>query len=220
MVGAWEVVAVEESASVTGEDAVHETAGAEDVSVRTDDTTRKREAEAQPDEDDTRQFKLRRKTLGVGLGEIYDPGLIPIKLKAKKEEPAEVSLKTESGSSGAPAVSISTSTSIASSMPKWSSRGWSKPGEASQLDLSSAADVHSAAAVVVPEAQDAEATKSNVQEFAEPVEPVSVRTDEHDVQQEPEAKREEPDSVAPTTGSLFRKRKAPVGGTGSRGRRS
>lgn len=48
----------------------------------------KREAEAPP-EDDSRSFKLRKKSLNPGLGEIYDPGLIPIKVK-KKEEQQEI----------------------------------------------------------------------------------------------------------------------------------
>jgi WW domain-binding protein 4 len=37
------------------------------------------------DEED-RAWKLSKKTLNAGLGEVYDPGLIPIKLKVKKEE--------------------------------------------------------------------------------------------------------------------------------------
>ena len=40
----------------------------------------KREAEAPPEED-IPSFKLRKKSLNPGLGEIYDPGLIPIKVK-------------------------------------------------------------------------------------------------------------------------------------------
>jgi len=41
----------------------------------------KREAEGPPAEEDIREFKLRKKQLSAGLGEIYDPGLIPIKKK-------------------------------------------------------------------------------------------------------------------------------------------
>ncbi|KAF8650422.1 hypothetical protein AX16_005227 [Volvariella volvacea WC 439] len=40
------------------------------------------------DEGDTRAFKLRKRTIAVGLGEIYDPSDIPIKIK-KSEETAE-----------------------------------------------------------------------------------------------------------------------------------
>ncbi|KAF8222943.1 hypothetical protein L208DRAFT_572019 [Tricholoma matsutake] len=49
------------------------------------DTTRKRGAELAVGEEDGREFKLRKKTLNVGLGEIYDPGII-IPVKPKKRE--------------------------------------------------------------------------------------------------------------------------------------
>ncbi|KAG1775427.1 hypothetical protein EV702DRAFT_973203 [Suillus placidus] len=49
---------------------------------------RKREAPV-GDVEDERVFKLRKKTVNIGLGELYDPGLIPIKLKVKKEESTE-----------------------------------------------------------------------------------------------------------------------------------
>ncbi len=51
------------------------------------DSSAKRLAEAPPEED-TRSFKLQKKTTAVGLGEIYDPGLIPI--KKRKEETGQV----------------------------------------------------------------------------------------------------------------------------------
>jgi WW domain-binding protein 4 len=47
----------------------------------------KREAEGFLGEDDVRAFKLRRKQVTTGLGEIYDPGLITV--RAKKEEPPQ-----------------------------------------------------------------------------------------------------------------------------------
>lgn len=51
-------------------------------------------------EEDERAFKLRKKTVNIGFGELYDPGLIPIKLKVKKEalpepQPASSSSKAE-----------------------------------------------------------------------------------------------------------------------------
>ncbi|KAG2059131.1 hypothetical protein BDR06DRAFT_874908 [Suillus hirtellus] len=49
---------------------------------------KKREAPVD-DIEDERVFKLRRKTVGIGLGDLYDPGIIPIKLKVKKEESTE-----------------------------------------------------------------------------------------------------------------------------------
>ncbi|PPQ98199.1 hypothetical protein CVT26_003451 [Gymnopilus dilepis] len=77
----------------------------------------KRAAEAPADDDDTRSFKLRKKT--VNMGELYDPDVIPIKIK-KKEEPKpifgnqepeeqrleikeEPDVKTEEGASELPA---------------------------------------------------------------------------------------------------------------------
>lgn len=44
----------------------------------------KRGADIHPEED-VRSFKLRKKTINTGLGEIYDPGAIPIKLKKREE---------------------------------------------------------------------------------------------------------------------------------------
>ncbi|KAG2078961.1 hypothetical protein BDR04DRAFT_1146645 [Suillus decipiens] len=49
---------------------------------------KKREAPVD-DFEDERSFKLRKKTVDIGLGELYDPGLIPIKLKVKQEESTE-----------------------------------------------------------------------------------------------------------------------------------
>ncbi|KAG2151121.1 uncharacterized protein EDB93DRAFT_1249609 [Suillus bovinus] len=41
------------------------------------------------DIEDERVFKLRKKTVAIGIGELYDPGLVPDKLKMKKGEPME-----------------------------------------------------------------------------------------------------------------------------------
>ncbi|ETW80540.1 hypothetical protein HETIRDRAFT_246235, partial [Heterobasidion irregulare TC 32-1] len=49
----------------------------------------KRRAEEPLDEEDEHRWKLRKKTISVGLGEIYDPGIIAIKVKPKKEEPKD-----------------------------------------------------------------------------------------------------------------------------------
>lgn len=96
--GEWQFVQNYTSASpapirsevpIVSEDANGETAGSSDGD-------RKREAPVD-DIDDERVFKLRKKTVDIGLGELYDPELIPIKLRAKKEEstePQPVSSKT------------------------------------------------------------------------------------------------------------------------------
>lgn len=212
VVGAWEVVAIEESASATAEDDAPDAAGSEHAAVADelpapDPQSRKREAETPLDEDDARLFKFRRKKIGVGLGEIYDPGVIPIKLKPK-EESAEVSLKKENGTSFVPSIS----TSQATALPKWSSRGWNKPGDAPQLDAQSdLTDTHPTTAGA-SEPQPVEEMGSETQQ------PAAVKTEVQDVQREPEVKQEEPELAAPASGGLFRKRKVPVGG-GGRGRR-
>ncbi|KAI0085189.1 hypothetical protein BDY19DRAFT_860449, partial [Irpex rosettiformis] len=89
IVGEWEVVEVpstgteglgggQEEGQVDGRDVAQTDAHT--------DTERKRQVEVQADDDDIRPWKLRKKTLDIGFGEIYDPGVIPIKLKTKKEE--------------------------------------------------------------------------------------------------------------------------------------
>jgi WW domain-binding protein 4 len=70
--GDWEVIT---SSSTTSAEASEST------------VTLKRDAEIAIDEEDGRQFKLRKKTLNVGLDEIYDPGIIPVKLKKKERSP-------------------------------------------------------------------------------------------------------------------------------------
>ena len=47
----------------------------------------KRGTDLVADEEDGREFKIQKKKLNVGLGEIYDPGIIPIKLKKKEATP-------------------------------------------------------------------------------------------------------------------------------------
>ncbi|KAF8348223.1 hypothetical protein F5887DRAFT_915284 [Amanita rubescens] len=47
----------------------------------------KREVDAHSDDDYDRHSKLRKKIVRTGLGEIYDPGIISIKLKKKEEPP-------------------------------------------------------------------------------------------------------------------------------------
>lgn len=76
----------------------------------------KREADVPIDEEDNRQFKLRKKTLGSGLGEIYDPGIIPIKLK-KPEESATNSLD------------VAEDVPKPTDAPKWTKVEWKRPGE-------------------------------------------------------------------------------------------
>ncbi|TFK44256.1 hypothetical protein BDQ12DRAFT_640729 [Crucibulum laeve] len=76
----------------------------------------KREAEAPP-EDDPRSFKLRKKTVAPGLGKIYDPGVIPIKLK--KEEPSQAPLPSLLAPVAPAKTSSASAGSNATDVPKW-----------------------------------------------------------------------------------------------------
>ncbi|KAF5316912.1 hypothetical protein D9611_003859 [Ephemerocybe angulata] len=79
--GEWEVISTTPTPAPDG---------AEEGDVKPDVASigDKRPAESTgfADHEDTRSFKLRKKTLGAGLGEVYDPGLIPIKVKKRTEE--------------------------------------------------------------------------------------------------------------------------------------
>ncbi|KAG6331793.1 hypothetical protein ID866_7299 [Astraeus odoratus] len=151
-----------------------------------------------PDEDDMRAFKLRKKTVGAGLGEIYDPGLIPIKLKSKKEteeqEPGEAS---------------TTDAPQALAVPRWSKIQWRKVGD-DQSSTTEAAVASTPANIIAP-SQLTPITSDP--EFVSPAEDAGK-----DAQREPapslaSVKEEDlpppADSVTPPAG-LFRKRKVPV----------
>lgn len=219
VVGDWEVITVEEPAPGAGdagaaEVGVPSSGEAAKVASTQQEAGRKREAEAPPDDDDARAFKLRRKKLAPGLGELYDPGLIPIKLKPKKEEPADTVLKTESSPSGLSSSAAATGAQ-GSALPKWSSRGWNKPGEAKESAGSSATESEQTSGLVpAPPAVDAKETTPE----AAPVKDVVAEVKS----ESPDVKHEEPNGSAatpPPGGSLFRKRKVPAGGAAGRGRR-
>lgn len=84
---------------------------------------KRRVEEVEIDEEDSRTFKLRKKTT-KGLGELWDPGAIPIKLKPKKEEVKDEELESGKMEQEAPLEPL----------PKWTSRSWKKPGEDSGID--------------------------------------------------------------------------------------
>jgi len=202
----------------------------------------KREAEAPPDEEDARAFKLRKKTLNTGLGEIYDPGLIPIKIK-KKEEPIETKLESLDSSFGALANSQAPTTGA----PKWTSLQWKRPGDTSQSvrDAPEPTTTGINVKIEVPSSTGAENASSTSTKWAKPQwsEPlpdlqqdarekifenteqpqdVSSTDSKADVKLELDVKTEEgqPPQLSeapPPINSLFKKRKAPTGA--GRGRR-
>jgi WW domain-binding protein 4 len=172
------------------------------------EVTLKREAEAPPPEDE-RSWKLRKKTVGPGLGDIYDPGVIPIKLKVKKEESVEVD-------TSATGVITAPSGDSKATVPKWTKTQWKRAGEpidevkekpvgkgekAEESGNLGQEDTSECG----PKVEDGDSTG-----MAEPLE-----------KEDTPVKLEENTSISPAaggSGSMFRKRKAP-GGIGNRGKR-
>jgi WW domain-binding protein 4 len=108
LVGDWQIVQpLPPPAPQEGEEEQDAKHGAVADADRDQDTSAKRPAEVPPD--DSRSFKLRKKTASAGLGELYDPGLIPIELKKKKGE-----IPTEPEVTPIPTPSTS-------EIPKWTS---------------------------------------------------------------------------------------------------
>ncbi|KAH8107996.1 hypothetical protein BXZ70DRAFT_913590 [Cristinia sonorae] len=204
--GEWEVVATEDSSIATTVDGPSSSAG---PSVQTDGirSGQKRPLELATDEEDSRTFKLRRRTFG-GLGDVYDPGLIPIRVRTKTEEPLSTNTTTEPAST-----TISGSTpSVA---PKWTARGWNKPGVEPDRNSGSSSE-------------DAQ-PDNELQQLpakAEPVEDTPEKSILSDIAKTLDVKVEEGavkaealESPAPTTSSgMFRKRKIRVNGAGVRER--
>lgn len=182
---------------------------------------RKRD-EGSVDEEDTRQFKLRRKTVAVGLGEIYDPGVIKVKPRTENEETPS--------SANEPATSSYPSLSAGTEKPVWVSRGWKKAGELTSTSSTSIS--YSSAEISLGNSIKKEEEKLNIEDSSEPTtdlpklpEPESLQKDaDQAVLKDSEIKKEEelnitlvksePDASKP---GLFRKRKVPVNsGAGKR----
>ncbi|KAI0779355.1 hypothetical protein C8Q74DRAFT_1157605, partial [Fomes fomentarius] len=84
--GEWQVVEIVQPKEPEDEDGGEHGEGEKPGESSTESQTgQKRPADAPADDEDTRGWKLRRKTASVGLGELYDPLAVPIKLKPKKE---------------------------------------------------------------------------------------------------------------------------------------
>ncbi|KAJ7096375.1 hypothetical protein C8R44DRAFT_591739, partial [Mycena epipterygia] len=153
----------------------------------------KRSAEAL-DEEESREFKLRKKTISTGLGQIYDPGAITIKLK-KKEEPVD---PVEPLAALAPL-----STSDNTDKPKWGKLQWKKMGDPEEQ-----VEAPTEAVKLEPDGED---TKIE-EESTAPADPPPT---DSTVKSEP-VTSSLPDTV-PSSTILFKKRKTPAGG--ARGRR-
>lgn len=158
----------------------------------------KREAEVPvEDDDDSRAWKLRKKT--ARLGDIYDPGDIPIKLKPKKREEAPIFTNGVVPMD----LNIASGPSAATDVPKWTKLEWRKVGDAPSAATSTEATpvldpIPPAQSETNPEPFLSEAVKS---------EPAPVKLE---------------DAPPPSDaggGGLFKKRKVRGGATVARGRR-
>ncbi|KAJ7462235.1 hypothetical protein B0H11DRAFT_100828 [Mycena galericulata] len=152
----------------------------------------KRSAEALDDEE-SREFKLRKKSMATGLGQIYDPGAISIKLK-KKEEPPDAEPVPR------PLAVPDTNPSNDTGKPKWAKLQWKKMGDSTdQVDT--------------PPDNVVKLEPDSTQILAKTEEEPTIPATDATIKMEPRT------SPAPAGDSpiLFKKRKAPAGG--ARGRR-
>ena len=161
----------------------------------------------------------------VGLGELYDPGAIPIKLKAKKEEPeGDEKSKDTSSSAGGVGPSGGLLSLGGTEKPQWSARGWSKPGTSSRSTVtpeptgSAAKDDHlrsegsdhsvKAEDLALPDSIFNEPVKT----LSEETPPATVKTEEITPSVKSESTDLDKPQPATSGGSLFKKRKVPVAG--------
>jgi WW domain-binding protein 4 len=214
--GDWEVVvpATTEPPPDAGEDPQH----GDDVQNREgDQEAGKKRAVPDTAEEDEGRWKLRKKTTTVGLGEIYDPGIIAIKLRAKAEiKEDETASTTTQPSDDAPAAGDAKATAL----PKWAPVKWKRAGEPAddtsgegtpRLADGETVSTEGTSRVVLPDPPDAVEMPAPA-----PVADVLVKGEPSLVKLEETTASGE----APSGGSLFRKRKAPAGGAASsRGRR-
>ncbi|KAF8629844.1 hypothetical protein AX15_003210 [Amanita polypyramis BW_CC] len=87
----------------------------------------KREAEAHSDDDFDRHSKLRKRTVHTGLGEVYDPGIIHIKVKKKESAPSIIEPKDEASS----VVKLGDEGPKPAGPHKWVKVQWERPEESS-----------------------------------------------------------------------------------------
>jgi WW domain-binding protein 4 len=213
--GDWEVVvpATTEPPPGAGEDPIQH---GDDVQNRGDNQEGgKKRAVPDTAEEDEGRWKLRKKTTTVGLGDIYDPGIIAVKLRAKAEVKED---ETASTTTQPPGDAPEAGDAKATALPKWAPVKWKRAGEPAD-DTSGEGTPRLAdgetvptEGVVLPDPQDAVEMPAPA-----PVADVLVKGEPSIVKLgETTASGEAPSSG----GSLFRKRKAPAGGgASSRGRR-
>ncbi|KAH7888756.1 hypothetical protein F5I97DRAFT_1950306 [Phlebopus sp. FC_14] len=183
--GQWTVVRAAPPAPVPASASVTESQGAGDLKRevgmaldKSDKDMKKRPlSTADHDSEDTRTFKLRKKTVGVGLGDIYDPGIIAVKPKPhKKEEDVVVQsrpgARMMNGMNGVKnEIDETADTSQPSSLPSWTKVRWKKasddtpasaPESPSVTDASADVPLPSALAPLMPTTTFPELSKDTV----------------------------------------------------------
>jgi WW domain-binding protein 4 len=217
--GDWQMVesAPPEPPSVTGEEPTQHVADVQNAEGDQGTNSNKRAVPDPADEDEGR-WKLRKKIATVGLGEIYDPGIIAIKPKTKAEEVKEEETARQAKQ---PSVGIAMpGETNATSALKWAPVKWKKAGEpadgtsgaaTSGLDGDTALREGARPVPTDPSTADEGPAPASVTDVSVKEEPLPVKLEE--------TTTPSGESVS-SGGSLFRKRKAPLGGgTSSRGRR-
>jgi WW domain-binding protein 4 len=179
----------------------------------------KRPADAEEDE---RGWKLQRKTVAVGLGEIYDPGIIVIKPRVKAEDVIPDAAIVNGGVAkpgvlggdipGAMPATLDEPGPQATALPKWAPTRWKKSGEilvaSSSLPSTSSSSAMALDKGSIEVPTSAEAPSETLEESSK----VANLVKAEEALAVTSSASEEP---AP---SLFKKRRPPTGG-GSRGRR-
>ncbi|TFY61199.1 hypothetical protein EVJ58_g4661 [Rhodofomes roseus] len=230
--GDWEVIAVVEPSAPAVQEGEAEHAEAPAVPEPGPSAGVKREAGAFPEDEDTRRFKLRRRTVGVGLGEIYDPGVIPIKIKKKEELAADAlpdaAVNRQEPVAAASAAAGGATAAAATEKPTWSARGWVRPGEG-KANEPGASQVKPAVSSTESTVSREQVAEEQTEALAEPTRPASgdepptqvdVVKVEVKVEEAPFKVNADATAAPPAGGSMFRKRKLPAGGAGGRGKRT
>ena len=165
------------------------------------------------EEEDAGRWKLRKKMTAVGLGEIYDPGIITIKPKVKEDETAGQEKQPSDGAAMPGDTNVTT-------VPKWAPVKWKKAGESVDDTSGATGSGRGDDAVLIEGAPLVPADPLNAGEG-----PAPTSVTDTSVKEEPSPVKVEEATTpsvetASSGGSLFRKRKAPLGGgASSRGRR-
>jgi WW domain-binding protein 4 len=216
--GDWQMV---ESAPIvppsgTGEEPTKHVDGVQNTEGDQGTSSNKR-AEPDPADEDEGRWKLRKKITSVGLGEIYDPGFIAIKPKAKAEE-----VKEEETASQVKQPSVGTSTpgdTSATPALKWAPVKWKKAGEPADGTSGAATSGLGGDRGLTEGAPHAPTDPLTADEDPAPALVTGGSVKEETLPVKLEETTIPSGETASSGASLFRKRKAPLGGgTSSRGR--